>query len=589
MMRIPGILTLLPLAGSALAATLTYNWDIDWVTAAPDGFARPVVGINGKWPCPKMEATVGDTVVVNLRNNLGNETTGMHFHGIRQYGSPEMDGPVSATQCSIPPGKSLTYQFKVCIDVLSPINIHLRLTVSAVPRSISQAHSGTTHTRWASTLTGYEDHSLSMIQRTPARARFQRNSSLLYQTGEYTLSRQTTLPVTNPLRCRYHNQSIPLVQQMLQPSNTLFIPPIPDSIIVNEGGSSNIPVEKGKTYRIRIINFSALASAMINFKDHTMKIVMQDGSYITPAYAQQIRVTPAQRYDVLLTPNVNDTGNYPFLVALDINPDYTRPGVSPLPVTWNYNQTGYLLTDPSAPATSTDVISAFNVIDDSKFSNLNHKQAALGPVTQTIQLDFNFCFDNNSIPRACFNGKPYVDQDVPTLYSVATTGTANTNPIVYGQVNPFIVAKGAIVELVVNNLDVATHPFHLHGHQFQVISRPASGAGTWPGSGAVTVSAYPASKDTVAVQGNSYAVIRFAADNPGTWLFHCHIEWHVEMGLTATIIEAPEEMRGLAIPGDQIEVCKAQGLPYRGNAAGNTVDYTNTSGMNFVNPAVYTG
>jgi iron transport multicopper oxidase len=36
-------------------------------------------------------------------------------------------------------------------------------------------------------------------------------------------------------------------------------------------------------------------------------------------------------------------------------------------------------------------------------------------------------------------------------------------------------------------------------------------------------------RDVIAVNGNSYAVLRFKADNPGVFLFHCHIEWHVGM------------------------------------------------------------
>lgn len=115
-MRGPSVIPLLALAGATSAAVVTYDWSIDWVEASPDGFTRPVIGINGEWPCPMVEANVGDTIIINLANNLGNETTGVHFHGIRQYGTPEMDGPVAATQCSVPPGSSLTYQFSVCIE-----------------------------------------------------------------------------------------------------------------------------------------------------------------------------------------------------------------------------------------------------------------------------------------------------------------------------------------------------------------------------------------------------------------------------------------------------------------------------------------
>ena len=90
-------------------------------------------------------------------------------------------------------------------------------------------------------------------------------------------------------------------------------------------------------------------------------------------------------------------------------------------------------------------------------------------------------------------------------------------------------------------------------------------------------------RDTVAVNPGSYVVIRFVADNPGVWLFHCHIEWHVIMGLSATIIEAPEQLVGLSIPSDSMANCKAQGIPTSGNAAGNTKNLTDLSGANTLN------
>ncbi len=104
----------LSLAGIARAKTVEYNWDVTWVWATgPDGFGRSVIGINGTWPCPVMEASVGDTVVVKLNNKLGNQTTGLHFHGINQVWTPDMDGATGSTQCPIPPNSSLKYRFTV--------------------------------------------------------------------------------------------------------------------------------------------------------------------------------------------------------------------------------------------------------------------------------------------------------------------------------------------------------------------------------------------------------------------------------------------------------------------------------------------
>lgn len=98
----------------AFAATVTYDFDVSWLQANPDGAAlRPVIGINGQWPIPPISATKGDRVIVNVKNLLGNESTSLHFHGLYMNGSNHMDGPVGTTQCPIPPGASFTYNFTV--------------------------------------------------------------------------------------------------------------------------------------------------------------------------------------------------------------------------------------------------------------------------------------------------------------------------------------------------------------------------------------------------------------------------------------------------------------------------------------------
>ena len=100
------------------AATVTYDFNVSWVPANPDGMQeRLVMGINGQWPIPQITADVGDRIVVNLQNHLGNASTSLHFHGLYQNGSTEMDGVGGATQCGVGIGDSFTYDFKV--------NLHL--------------------------------------------------------------------------------------------------------------------------------------------------------------------------------------------------------------------------------------------------------------------------------------------------------------------------------------------------------------------------------------------------------------------------------------------------------------------------------
>ena len=105
---------LLVLLRVAEAATVTYDFNVTWVRANPDGlFERPTIGINGQWPLPVMRANVGDQLVVNVNNQLGNQTTTLHFHGLFMNGSTHMDGPAQVSQCSIPIGSQFTYNFTV--------------------------------------------------------------------------------------------------------------------------------------------------------------------------------------------------------------------------------------------------------------------------------------------------------------------------------------------------------------------------------------------------------------------------------------------------------------------------------------------
>jgi FtsP/CotA-like multicopper oxidase with cupredoxin domain len=98
--------------GPTTGNTVTYNWEITETTGAPDGYERSMMLINGQFPGPLVEANWGDTVVVNVKNSLTTNGTSIHWHGIRQLGTNEMDGAVGVTQCPIAPGDSFTYTWK---------------------------------------------------------------------------------------------------------------------------------------------------------------------------------------------------------------------------------------------------------------------------------------------------------------------------------------------------------------------------------------------------------------------------------------------------------------------------------------------
>ena len=50
--------------------------------------------------------------MVNVTNGLTNEGTTLHWHGLRQLGTPWFDGVPAVTQCPIIPGNTMSYLFR---------------------------------------------------------------------------------------------------------------------------------------------------------------------------------------------------------------------------------------------------------------------------------------------------------------------------------------------------------------------------------------------------------------------------------------------------------------------------------------------
>ena len=71
---------------------------------------RLAIAVNGQIPGPNIIVYEGQTVILNVKNNLTTEGISIHWHGMHQIGTPWMDGVGQVTQCQI--GPSSTFQYK---------------------------------------------------------------------------------------------------------------------------------------------------------------------------------------------------------------------------------------------------------------------------------------------------------------------------------------------------------------------------------------------------------------------------------------------------------------------------------------------
>ena len=115
----------------------------------------------------------------------------------------------------------------------------------------------------------------------------------------------------------YHTQMHDLTQRFMSVTNPTGAEPVPDAALMNDTQNLTTPVQPSKTYFFRIINTGAFASHYFWIEGHKMRIVEVDGVYTEETEADQIYITAAQRYGILVT-TMNDTSkNFPYVASMD--------------------------------------------------------------------------------------------------------------------------------------------------------------------------------------------------------------------------------------------------------------------------------
>jgi len=93
-----------------------------------------------------------------------------------------------------------------------------------------------------------------------------------------------------------------------------------------------------------------------------------------------------------------------------------------------------------------------------------------------------------------------------------------------------------------NSMAGGTHPIHLHGHDFAIISQGSTRFD--PANPPQFNLDNPPRRDVAMLPNDGHLALAFKTDNPGVWLMHCHIAWHAGSGLGLQILEKRDKILG---------------------------------------------
>ncbi|KAJ8487814.1 hypothetical protein ONZ45_g14188 [Pleurotus djamor] len=493
------LFALLALLPAALAATKKLEFHIKNNVVSPDGFERSAITVNGIFPGTPVLLQKGDKI--NTHNELTDpgmrRSTSIHWHGLFQHKTSGMDGPSFVNQCPIPPSTTFLYDFDTA---------------------------GQTGNYW------YHSH-LSTQYCDGLRGAF-----IVYDPNDplkhlYDVDDESTI-IT--LADWYHDLAPHAQNQFFQTG----LVPVPDSGLVNgvgrfKGGPlvpyAVINVEHGKRYRLRLIQISCRPFFTFSIDGHTFDAIEFDGIEHDPTPAQNIDIYAAQRASVIL--NANQTvGNY----WIRAPPTGGNPNNNP---NFDPNLSRAILRYKGAPNAepTTEATVGGHKLDDAEM----HPIASEGPGNLgqgPADMSINLAISQPNPPFFDINGISYISPSVPVLLQMLSGAKRPQDFLPSEQV--FILPANKIIEVSIPG--AGAHPFHLHGHTFDIIRTSNS---------AVTNLVNPPRRDVVPINGGN-TTFRFFSGNSGAWFLHCHIDWHLEAGLAIVFAERPAEVN----EGEQAQI-----------------------------------
>ncbi|MBB5038786.1 multicopper oxidase domain-containing protein [Prosthecobacter dejongeii] len=464
-----------------------YDLYIREQTVSPAG--KPVRGltINGGIPGPTLRFREGDFARIRVHNQLKDEETSTHWHGLLLPN--QEDGVPHVTTPPILPGKTHTFEFELRHSGTYWYHSHTHLqeqsgvygSIVVTPRGGEPVKADREQVLLLSEWTDLDPHEVQrmLMRGSDYFGLMRRNSQSILgaaQKGmlkDYFKREWSRMPPMDVSDVGYH------------------------AFLINGQRSTQITGKPGERVRLRLINAAAATYFYLHSSAGPLTIVAADGPPVEPVKVERLFMAIAETYDVLIT--IPASGQYELRAT-------TQDGSGHVSAFFGEGK----LTPASDPPRP----------------NLYKMDEMLNLALEEKEDD----------PRASLNlprpGSPYrllrVPQDT-TLPAklprrkVTLHLTGDMNRYIWSfdgktiAQQPYVmIKKGEIIELELINDTMMHHPIHLHGHFFRLLM----GQGT-----------RSPLKHTVDVPPMTSRTVEFEANEEKDWMFHCHILYHMMSGM----------------------------------------------------------
>lgn len=276
--------------------------------------------------------------------------------------------------------------------------------------------------------------------------------------------------------------------------------------LVNGQVEPELAVRNGGLERWRVVNASGSRPFNLRLPGHTLTMVGTDGGLLeSPVDFDSIVISSGERVDLLVATDGSEGSMQPLL-----NASYT-----------NMHAEGFM---PEAD-NSLMTLRFKGSVSGLDRSIPDQLAAIETPIVDAGEHRFQFNAALDPRPADILSGS--VDADAEVRFA-----SFAINGMLFPDVVPHQARLGTVQAWDIVNHTLMDHPFHLHGYRFLV----ESVNGEQP--------AYRGWKDTVNVPGSPGGNVEMRLivpfeDNPGNWVYHCHVLRHVQLGMMGELEVTP--------------------------------------------------
>ncbi|MCC8430557.1 copper resistance system multicopper oxidase [Reyranella aquatilis] len=535
------------------------------------GRPRTATAINGTIPGPILRWREGDTVTLAVTNRLP-FTSSIHWHGIRL--PTGMDGVPGLSFKGIAAGETFTYRFRVPQSGTYWYHAHGPEEQTGVYGSIVIDPKGGFAQRfdrdYVVVLSDWSDETPTQII-----------SNLKFQSDYYNYGRRTVGTFVDDTKREGLGPTVSdrllWGNMRMAPTDILDVTGATYTYLLNgapPAANWTALFKPGERVRLRFIDAGTMSIFDIRIPGLPMTVIQTDGNDIIPVTADEFRIGPGETYDVIVEPR--DARAYTIFVqsqdrsgfargtlapragmAAEIPPMDPRPlrtmadmgmqhgpgghGSASTSATGNDPHAGnggaaQSAPDPhaghampgSGPAAMTGSIAVVGMTPEQAAARLSGNVAvdniAMAPMNRLGEAGGGLDGNGRRVLRYTDLRRPIPANDPrPPTKEIIVHLTGNMerfmwsiDGIKFSQAAPIVLQRNERVRFTIINDTMMDHPMHLHG----VWSELENGQGE-----------HRPYKHTILVKPGERLSYLVTADEPGRWAFHCHLLYHMELGM----------------------------------------------------------